>query len=76
LGELLVDNLKHLSKNSLYDISDRIYEQKEKIEKHLCEHERDLFKLKEHIIIYDLTNTYLEGGVGSTGPGINPEEQD
>ena len=62
LGELLGDNLKRLSKNSLYDISDRIYEQKEQIEKHLCERERDLFKLKEHILIYDLTNTYLEGG--------------
>jgi transposase len=62
LGELLGDNLKRLSKNSLYDISDRIYEQKEKIENHLCERERDLFKLKEHILIYDLTNTYLEGG--------------
>jgi transposase len=61
LGELLGDNLKRLSKNSLYQISDRIYEHKEVIEKHLCERERDLFKLKEHIIIYDLTNSYLEG---------------
>jgi transposase len=61
LGELLGDNLNRLSKNSLYQISDRIYEHKEAIEKHLCDRERDLFKLKEHIIIYDLTNTYFEG---------------
>lgn len=61
LGELLGDDFSRLSKNSLYEIADRIHEHKEAIEHHLNEKEKSLFDLKEHIILYDLTNTYLEG---------------
>lgn len=61
LGELLPDDFSRLSKNSLYEIADRIYEHKNAIEHHLNEKEKSLFNLKEHIILYDLTNTYLEG---------------
>jgi len=61
LGELLGTDFNEISRNSLYEISDLIYQNKEEIEKHLSEQEQDLFKLGEHIILYDLTNTYFEG---------------
>lgn len=61
LGELLGDDFTHVSKNSVYEIADRIFAHKEEIEEHLRQRERSLFNLKEHIILYDLTNTYLEG---------------
>jgi hypothetical protein len=61
LGELLDDDFDHVSKNSIYEIADRIFEHKEKIENHLRKREATLFNLTEHLILYDLTNTYLEG---------------
>lgn len=61
LGELLDEDFEHFSKNSIYEIADHIFEHKEKIENHLREKERSIFDLQEHIILYDLTNTYLEG---------------
>jgi len=61
LGELLGTDFKGISRNSLYEITDLIYQNKEEIEKHLGEQEQDLFNLGEHIILYDLTNTYFEG---------------
>jgi len=36
-------------------------ENKQVIEKHLRDRERDLFALEEKIILYDLTNTFFEG---------------
>jgi transposase len=61
LDELLNTNFSQLSKNTLYKVSDKILKNKEVIEKHLRHKERDLFALDEKIILYDLTNTFLEG---------------
>jgi hypothetical protein len=61
LDELLNTDFHHVSLNSLYRVSDTILKHKEKIEKHLCAKERDLFSLDEKIILYDLTNTFFEG---------------
>ena len=61
LDELLDTNFSNLSLNTLYDVSDKILENKDVIEEHLRYKERDLFSLDEKIILYDLTNTYLEG---------------
>lgn len=62
LDELLHTDFSHLSNNALYRISDLLFEHKDEIEQHLVKRERDLFSLKEKIILYDLTNTYFEGG--------------
>jgi len=59
LGELLNTDFTHLGNNALYRISDMLLTHKDRIEKHLADRERDLFSLKENIILYDLTNTYL-----------------
>ncbi len=61
LDELLGTDFSHLSNNALYRISDVLLGHKKEIEEHLRGRERDLFSLKENIILYDLTNTYFEG---------------
>ena len=61
LDELLGTSFRNLHHNSLYRVLDLLWGQKEEIERRLREEERDLFSLKEKIILYDLTNTYFEG---------------
>jgi transposase len=61
LDELLGTDFRTLSNNALYRLSDLLVEQRQAIENNLAQHERQLFSLGEKIILYDLTNTYLEG---------------
>lgn len=61
LGEIIKADFEHLSLNSLYKVTDLLYEHKDEIEAHLRIKEKDLFGLDEAIILYDLTNTYFEG---------------
>jgi transposase len=61
LDELIGRNYSRLSKNILYEMSDKLYANKEIIEEKLSKKEQNLFKLEEKIILYDLTNTYFEG---------------
>ncbi len=65
LDELLNTDFNRLSLNSLYKVSDLLYENKSEIEAHLRAKENDLFSLDETIILYDLTNTYFEGRAAS-----------
>jgi transposase len=60
IGELLNLRLEGMSHNILYRVSDLLIDNQEFIENSLCKTERDLFSLKEKIILYDLTNTYFE----------------
>ncbi len=61
LDALLDIDLSKLSHNALYRITDKIYRHKDYIERRLRENERSIFNLGEKIVLYDLTNTYLEG---------------
>jgi transposase len=61
LEDLLDDGFGTVSLNDLYHISDQVILNKKKIESHLSDRERNLFNLKEGIILYDITNTYFEG---------------
>lgn len=61
IGEFIGYDFKNASLNSLYRTSDLLYENKEKIESLLKIKEKNLYSLKETILIYDLTNTYFEG---------------
>ncbi len=61
LDELLGTDFTHLSNNALYRTLDLLLSHKEEIEEHLKLRERDIFSLKEKIILYDLTNTYFAG---------------
>jgi len=60
IEELLNISVDTLSHSRLYRLSDKLLKHKEEIEKGLSQRERDLFKLQEKIILYDLTNTYFE----------------
>lgn len=55
-----------ITKDKLYDISKCLYEVKDELEKHLSKRTNELFDLDDKIILYDLTNTYFEGAVGSS----------
>jgi transposase len=61
LDEMLETSFEHLANNTLYRLSDRLLEKRDEIEERLSETERKLYQLKERIILYDLTNTFLEG---------------
>lgn len=65
LSELIKADFDRLSLNSLYKVTDLLYEHKTAIEAHLRSRENDLFSLPETIILYDLTNTYFEGVAAS-----------
>lgn len=59
--ELTGYNTRDLTKDKLYGISRRLYQQKEGLETHLSRCTNDLFNLHDKVILYDLTNTYFEG---------------
>lgn len=61
LGELINFDFSNISLYGMYRISDQLLRNKEAIEQHLYERERNLFGLQETITLYDLTNTYFEG---------------
>lgn len=52
-----------ITKDKLYNISHRLYEMKDNLEKHLSKRTNELFDLHDKLIIYDLTNTYFEGSM-------------
>lgn len=60
-GELMDVDFSNLSLDRVYKVSDGLLKHKDALEKHLCRTEGQLFALEEKIILYDLTNTFLEG---------------
>ena len=62
LHELLGVDFEFIPIYRFYEAADDLYARKRRIEKYLTETERSLFKLEEKIILYDLTNTFFEGG--------------
>jgi hypothetical protein len=59
--ELTGCDVKKLTKDSLYQISKKLYKEKDSLEKYLSRTTNELFDLQDKIILYDLTNTYFEG---------------
>lgn len=70
LGELIDFDYTKMSLMQLYRTSDRLIRHRERIEKALFNRTVDLFGLDCTITLYDLTNTYFEGDLGS-----NPKAQ-
>jgi transposase len=52
-----------ISKDRLYAGALKLFEKKEELENHLSGRTSELFGLEDKIIIYDLSNTYMEGAV-------------
>jgi len=61
LDELLGTSFSHIGNNALYRTSDLLFEHKDQIERFLRMRSKEIFSLKETIILYDLTNTYFTG---------------
>lgn len=61
LGELLDFDFKGVSLTHFYRISDALLKQKEVIEPHIHRRQKDLHGQASTLVLYDLTNTYMEG---------------
>ena len=61
--ELLKIDPKTVTKDHLYRISHRLFDQKEGLESHLSRKTNELFDIEDKIYLYDLTNTYFEGSM-------------
>jgi hypothetical protein len=59
--ELTGYDIEKVTKDKLYEISKKLYEEKSGLENHLSRCTNELFNLHDKIILYDLTNTYFEG---------------
>ena len=59
--ELTGYNIDKLTKDKLYGISKKLFEEKSGLENYLSKQTNDLFDLQDEIILYDLTNSYFEG---------------
>lgn len=59
--ELTGYDIDKITKDKLYQSALRLYQVKDKLEKHLSHRTNELFDLNDKIILYDLTNTYFEG---------------
>lgn len=69
LGELMEVDFEGLSLSNLYRASDTLLKHRGALEDHLFGRARDLFDLKETVTLFDLTNTYFEGDMGSGEEG-------
>lgn len=61
LEDILKEDFSKLEEDSLYRNLDRIYPNRELIERELAEQEKTLFNLDDTVYLYDLTSTYFEG---------------
>lgn len=61
LDELMDVDLSGVSLDSAYKAADLLLKNKEALEDHLRRTEERLFGLDEKILLYDLTNTFIEG---------------
>ena len=61
LCEVTGYNIEKITKDRLYNISKRLYSEKEALEQHLSVRTNELFDIEDRIMLYDLTNTYFEG---------------
>lgn len=62
INELIGCDYNKISSNSIYRISDKLLANKDGLEEHLYTTQKEIFNYDETITLYDLTNTYFEGG--------------
>ncbi len=65
LSDLIDTDFNTCSLSRMYRVSDLLLKHRDALESHLFERERDLFNLDCTITLYDLTNTFFEGGCQS-----------
>ena len=62
LGELLDFDFDRMSHQQLYRASDLLFRKRATIEQNLFQRVSQIFELEGAVTLYDLTNTYFEGG--------------
>ena len=62
LGELLEGEFERMSAMRLYLVSDALLANRDALETHLFDQVTSLFGLSHTVTLYDLTNTFFEGG--------------
>ena len=62
LNELLGERIELGGEDRFYRISDKLLCLREQLEPYLRNREHELFNLNRTIVLYDLTNSYFEGG--------------
>lgn len=60
--ELTGYEINKITKDKLYESALRLYPVKDRLEQHLSYKTNELFDISDKIVLYDLTNTYFEGG--------------
>ena len=65
VGELYSRDYNSISSNSIYRVADTLLNSKDIIERHLYDKSKEIFQYDETITLYDLTNTYFEGGANN-----------
>jgi hypothetical protein len=61
IDELMGTDFSLLPQDRVYRVSDKLLKGRDELEDYLSCKEKTLFNLRETIILYDLTNTFLEG---------------
>jgi transposase len=61
ISEITGFDKSKITKDLLYNITHKLYKEKDKLEQYLSKRTNELFDLEDKIILYDLTNTYFEG---------------
>ncbi|HZL10168.1 MAG TPA: hypothetical protein VFC65_09230 [Prolixibacteraceae bacterium] len=59
--ELTGYDIEKITKDQLYRISKKLYSHKEALEQHLSVRTNELFDIQDKIMLFDLTDTYIEG---------------
>ncbi len=60
-NDIISNKSENYGKDIYYTISDKLFANKDKIERSLYKNVKSLFSLNNSIILYDLTNSYFEG---------------
>ena len=54
-------DIQKVTKDRLYEVSIKLYNEKDALEQYLSTKTNELFDIEDRIMLYDLTNTYFEG---------------
>ena len=54
-------DIQKVTKDRLYEVSIKLYNEKDALEQYLSTRTNELFDIEDRIMLYDLTNTYFEG---------------
>ena len=61
LNELIDCDFNKISSSNIYRVADKLNVNKDELEEHLYNKQKEIFQYEETITLYDLTNTYFEG---------------